>query len=88
MSFLSIDILLTGLQEPEYVVGTRRAVGFVQRAVGLFQRVVGWHLRGLLLEQQNHFQSLSWSGCSPHGQDIAGGSALPVSAHRPFQMLL
>ena len=39
MSLLSIDILLTGLQEPEYVVGTRRAVG-------LFQRVVGWHLQG------------------------------------------
>lgn len=46
MSLLSIDILLTGLQEPEYVVGTRRAVGFAQRAVGLFQRVVGWHLQG------------------------------------------
>ena len=34
MSFLSLDILLAGLQEPECVVGTQRAVGLSQRAVG------------------------------------------------------
>ena len=41
MSFLSIDILLTGLQEPEYVVDTRRVAGLFQRAAVFFRRVVG-----------------------------------------------
>ena len=52
MSFLSIDILLTGLQEPEYVVGTRRAVGFAQRVAGLSQRAVGFAQRAVGLFQR------------------------------------
>ena len=34
ISFLSPDIQLIGLQEPEYVVGIRRAAGPFQRVAG------------------------------------------------------
>ena len=52
MSFLSLDILLTGPQESEYVVGTRRAVGFAQRVAGLSQRAVGFAQRAVYSVQR------------------------------------